>query len=150
MMKHIATLGASVAALAAAALFAAPLAMAQSPQGYQAQQEYSRDLAGAPQGFRGDDDRRYDDRRPDWRNDRYARPDFQAAQAACSRAGIQEAWRTGAYSAQYNEAPRLVESRRGWEMVGSMRVHSRKGYTYGDTVCELRRNGDVDGFTFRR
>ena len=142
MMKRIAILGASAAALAAVA---APLATAQAPQ------DYSRDLAGAPQSLRGPgEDRGYDDRRADWRNDRYSRPDFQAAQAACSRAAIQEAWRTGAYSAQYNDAPRLVESRRGWEMVGDMRVHSRKGYTYGKTICELRRNGEVDEFIFRR
>ncbi|HVY90454.1 MAG TPA: hypothetical protein VG942_16425 [Hyphomonadaceae bacterium] len=93
--------------------------------------------------FRGDD--RHD--RDDWRDNDWRRrkPDFQQVQRDCSRAGIQEAWNRGYYSAQYNNGPRLVEGRRGWEMQGQMRLHDRKGYSYVNTICRVNRGGvDID------
>ncbi len=154
MLNTLRIPGASAAALAALALFVTPAALAQTPgpaKGVQLAQVNDRELAGAPEAYRADrdgrdrNDRNDRDRgRGDWR-----RPDFQTAQAVCSRAAIEDAWRRGAYSAQYNSQPRLVEGRYGWEMVGNMRVHSRKGYSYGDTVCRLR-GDDVVQFEFLR
>jgi hypothetical protein len=69
-------------------------------------------------------------------------------QRDCSRKGIEAAWNRNYYSAQYNDAPRLTEGRNGWELRGKMRMHDRRGYSYVDTTCELRR-GDVR-FEFRR
>ncbi|MDZ4760690.1 MAG: hypothetical protein SGJ21_06420 [Alphaproteobacteria bacterium] len=160
----------SVAALAAAAFLSSPVATAQGVF-LKVQSPQNNELAGGParqpQDWRGggDDDRRYDDAQrgddgdwrygedrrygdDDWRGRRRA-PDFQTVQASCSRAAIQEAWRTNAYSAQYDGAPRLVEGRRGYELVGRVRVHSRKGYTTGATVCELR-GSDAVRFEYLR
>ncbi|MDP3736039.1 MAG: hypothetical protein Q8R02_01540 [Hyphomonadaceae bacterium] len=133
MMKHIA-LKASAAALAASmALIAAAPALAQQYG------DRDRELAGAPRAqeyppfFEGQNDR-YGDRD----NDRRRKPDFQRVQEDCSRAGIQEAWRLGYYSAQYNDGPRLEYGRQGWEMRGKMRLHNRRGYSYVNTVCDVR------------
>lgn len=136
MMKQIA-LKASAAALAASlALIAVAPALAQ-------QGDRDRDLAGAPPLFEGQSRDR--DRNGDWNdNDRNRKPDFQRIQEDCSRAGIQEAWGLGYYSAQYHDGPRLEYGRRGWEMRGKMRLHNRKGYSYVNTVCDVRGRGGVD------
>jgi Ni/Co efflux regulator RcnB len=144
MMKHIGTLGAAAAALAASAVLIAP-ALAQ--QGGQRPD----DLAGAPRLFSGQE---YD-RDRDWNNDRdnndrRNQPNFQNAQRNCSRAGIQEAWNRNYYSAQYDGGPRLEYGRRGWELRGRMRLHTNRGYSYVNTVCDLRRGGDVSDFEFLR
>jgi hypothetical protein len=143
MIKHIRTLGAVAAALAASAALIAMPALAQ---------QNDRDLAGAPRSqqeypplFSGQDqDRDWDRDRDDDRDyDRQRRPDFQAAQEQCSRAGIQEAWRRNYYSAQYDAAPRLDYGRRGWEMRGRMRLHDRRGFSHVNTVCDVRGRGGV-------
>lgn len=103
---------------------------------------------GQPPLFPGEGPYR-EDQRGDWgRNDRRNdwgryRPDFQAAQRDCSIAAIRKAWDQGFYSAQYNEGPRLVEGRYGWELRGQMRFHNRKGYGYAQVICDIRRDGDV-------
>ncbi len=138
MMKHLRTFGAAAAALAASvALISAPALAQQGRPGN------TNDLAGAP-GYRDyDRDRNYDrDRDGNWggdwnNNDRRRAPDFQWAQEQCSKAGIQEAWRRNYYSAQYNDGPKLVDGRRGWEMVGRMRLHDRRGHSYVNTVCYI-------------
>ena len=132
MLKHI-SLKASAAALAASvALIAAAPALAQ---------QY-------PPLFEGQDrDRDWDrDRDDDWNNnDRRRKPDFQRVQEDCSRAGIEEAWRLNYYSAQYHDGPRLEYGRYGWEMRGKMRLHNRRGYSYVNTVCDVRGGrGGVD------
>jgi hypothetical protein len=144
MMKKIRTLGAAAAALAASAVL---VASAQQPP-----PQYDQELEGAPRLFSGrGDDREYDrsDRDRDWDRGR-DRPDFQYAQRNCSRAGNQEAWNRNYYSAQYDGGPRLEYGRYGWELRGRMRLHSNRGYTYANTVCDLRRNGDVSDFDFLR
>jgi hypothetical protein len=169
-MKHRLVALWSVAALAATALFAA--ASAQQPRlegapGYQRNEpprvaqprrvEPQRvdpprtDVQRAPSGpgevfNRGPGP----DRNRDWDRDRGRQPDFQTVQAACSRAAIREAWDRGFYSAQYEGGPRLVDNRRGWEMRGRVRLHDRRGYSFVDTVCDLRRNGEVQDFDFLR
>ena len=111
------------------------------------------ELAGAPRLFSGQE---YDrDRDRDWNNDRdnndrRNQPNFQNAQRNCSRAGIQEAWNRNYYSAQYDGGPRLEYGRRGWELRGRMRLHNNRGYSYVNTVCDLRRGGDVSAFEFLR
>jgi hypothetical protein len=162
MNKHVVSLGVT-AALAAAALFAAtasaqsfprgeleggpgsrysppPTAMAPPPQ------EFQRGGPGevfnnGPDGYRGD--------RDDWNRGR-DRVDFQRAQESCSRAGIQEAWSRGYYSAQYEGGPRIENGRRGPEMRGRMRLHDRKGYSFKETICGLRRGGEAADFDFVR
>jgi hypothetical protein len=166
MKKRIWTFRASTAALAASVVLASASTTAFA-------QQYGHDdgqLAGAPRSqsqpqyqpspapplFSGQRDDSNNDRdwnngndrdRDDWRNNN-RKPDFQDVQEKCSKAGIQEAWRRNYYSAQYNNGPRLVETRRGWEMRGQMRLHDRKGYHYTDTAC-LVRGGNVD-FEFLR
>ena len=127
MMKHI-SLKASAAALAAsmALIAVAPALAQQTPQLFEGQEAYR--------------DRDRDDNRDDNR-DRNRKPDFQWAQEQCSRAGINEAWRRGYYSAQYHDpAPRLERGRYGWEMRGKMRLHNRRGYSYVNTACDVRGN----------
>lgn len=144
MSKNI-VLKASAAALAASlALLAVVPAVAQPPG------RNDPELAGAPPLFKGQQPEGYRDRDGNWndRDDwRRRKPDFQQMQRDCSREGIQEAWDRNFYSAQYNDAPRLVEGRYGWELRGSMRLHGRKGYSYVDTVCSMDR-GNVR-FDFR-
>lgn len=140
MTKHITSRVAAAALAASIALAAAVPAFAQ-PGGN------ARDngqLAGAPPLFSGQEDFRRGDR-DDWRR---RKPDFQTMQRDCSKKGIEAAWDRNYYSAQYNDAPRLVEGRYGWELRGKMRMHDRKGYSYVDTICDFDR-GRVD-FEFRR
>jgi hypothetical protein len=168
MSKHLLSLG-TAAALAAVALFAAsanaqsfpragdleggpgsriapPLVTAQAPA---PPQQFRRGpgevFNNGPDGYRDDRDRDRDD----WRRGRDP-IDFQRAQESCSRAGIKEAWDRGYYSAQYEGGPRIVDGRRGPEMRGRMRLHDRKGYSYTETVCELRRGGEAVDFDFVR
>jgi hypothetical protein len=135
-MKNTFSTKAVAAALAAsmALAFAAP-ALAQPG---------SRDdgrLEGGPPLFSGQrDDRGWNDNNADWRR---RKPDFQTVQRDCSMAGIREAWNRNFYSAQYDNGPKLVEGRNGWEMQGKMRLHDRKGYAYADSWCQVSRNGDV-------
>lgn len=145
MSKNI-VLKASAAALAASLALAAAVPAFAQPQGRYNDPE----LAGAPPLFQGQGPEAYGGR-GGWKDNDWKRwkPDFQQMQRDCSRAGIQEAWNRDYYSAQYNEAPRLVEGRYGWEMRGSMRLHGRKGYRYADTVCEASRGGGVR-FDFRK
>jgi hypothetical protein len=133
-----AALAASVALAAAVPAFAQPSGRYQDPQ-----------LEGAPPLFSGQDYRSHRGwgERDDWRR---RKPDFQQMQRDCSRAGIQEAWSRSFYSAQYNNSPRLMEGRYGWELRGNMRLHNSRGYSYADTVCTANgRGGDVR-FEFRR
>ena len=136
-MKNAFTSKAVAAALAAsmALAFAAP-ALAQP--GYR---DDGR-LEGGPPLFAGQD--RRDDRgwsdRDDWQR---RKPDFQTVQRDCSMAGIREAWNRNFYSAQYDEGPKLIEGRNGWEMRGKMRLHDRRGYAYADSWCEVGRNGEA-------
>ena len=145
MMKNIRVLAAAATALAvSASLVSAAPALAQ-------QDQQSQELDGAPRLFSGqeynrDDYRGNNDR--DWDRDR--RPDFQYAQRNCSREAIREAWNRNYYSAQYDGGPRLEHSRNGWEMRGRMRLHNNRGYSYVNTVCDLRRNGEVSDFDFLR
>ena len=139
MTKHI--LSKAVAAALAASMALAVAVPAFAQPGVQRQD--------SPPLFAGQNDFRRGD--GDWndRDDsRRRKPDFQQLQRDCSREGIEAAWNRNYYSAQYNDAPRLVESRNGWELRGKMRMHDRRGYSYVDTVCEYRR-GDVR-FEFRR
>jgi hypothetical protein len=142
MMKRIRIIGAAAAALAASAVFIAGPAIAQ-------------ELAGGPRSEREtprlfseqNRDRDWsDDRDRDWNRDRDRRraPDFQYAQQQCSRSAIQEAWRRGYYSAQYDGRPRLEDGRRGWELRGRIRLHDRRGYSYVNTICDLRNRGGAD------
>ena len=158
MNKPIRILTASAAALAASLALAASV-----PAAAQQGQYRNNDLAGGPgsqptpQLF-PNQDRDYDrdyhgDDRGDYRygdNDRRRAPDFQNAQRACSRAGIQEAWNRNFYSAQYDGGPRLEYGRRGWELRGRMRLHNNRGYSYVNTVCDLGRGGSADHFEFLR
>lgn len=136
MMKHLRTYAAAAAALAASALLFAP-ALAQQPR---------PELDGAPR-LSSDRDRNWD-RDREWDRDRDRRPNFQHAQRDCSRAGIREAWDRNYYSAQYHDGPRMVEGRYGWELRGRMRLHSSRGHSYVDTVCDISR-GNVR-IEFRR
>ncbi len=132
MMKHIKILKASVAALAASmALVASGSAGAQKLEGAPRGEQY-------PQLFSGED--RNNNNWNDNNNWRRNKPNFQNAQRDCSRAGIREAWDRNYYSAQYDNAPKLHEGRRGWELRGRMRLHDRSGYRYVDTACEINRN----------
>lgn len=157
MMKHIRFPGSAAAALAASAILLSTSAFAQGAPGYNRAPPAPPELSGGP-GFRGDEFRREDWRNEDWRNDdwrnddrrgddfrgdRRRAPDFQTAQAQCSRAGIQVAWGQGFYSAQYDGKPRFVEARRGWEFHGRMRLHDRRGYSYVNTICDFGGRGDA-------
>lgn len=155
MMKHIRSLGSAAAALAVSATFVAAPAFAQGAPAAKHVQ-HAQELSGAP-GFRGEHEFRGDREvrgAPDWRGDRdedwrgegdwrRRAPDFQTAQAQCSRAGIQMAWNQGFYSAQYDGKPRFVEARRGWELHGRMRLHNQRGYSHVNTICDMRGRGDA-------
>lgn len=139
---------------AVAAALAASMALAFAAPAL-AQPGYRDDgrLEGGPPLFSG----QRDDRGGDWndrgwnQNDRgqsdrdwqRRKPDFQTVQRDCSIASIREAWNRNFYSAQYDNGPKLVEGRYGWEMQGKVRLHDRKGYGYADSWCEVGRNGDV-------
>ncbi|MEP7211133.1 MAG: hypothetical protein ABI740_09880 [Alphaproteobacteria bacterium] len=134
MSNHLKLLGTSAAALAAFTLLASPASFAQRP--------------GPPPGPPGanrpgdrDDYWRGEDwRRGNWRKDTAY---FQRAQETCSKMAIQDVWRQGGYSAQYEVGPKLIEGRRGPELRGSMRVHDRRGLRFSPTVCELGRGGEA-------
>ena len=106
-------------------------------------------LLGHDRGRNRDNDRDRDWDR-DWDRGRDRRPDIHNAQRNCSRVGIQEAWNRNYYSAQYDGGPRLEYGRYGWELRGRMRLHNNRGYSYINTVCDLRRNGEVSDFDFIR
>jgi Ni/Co efflux regulator RcnB len=144
MIKHIRTLGAAAAALAASAV----LVSASTPALAQQFPDQSEELEGAPRLFSGQD---YD-RDRDWDRERDSdrRPDYQHAQRNCSREANREAWDRNYYSAQYDNGPRLEYDRNGWQLRGRMRLHDRRGYSHVNTVCDLRRNGEVTDFDFLR
>jgi hypothetical protein len=137
MMKHLRTIGAVTAALAASAVLLAPALAQQGPGG----------LAGAP-GYQQQRDNNYNDRNGDWdRNDysdrnpdwRRRSPDINWATEQCSRAANRDAERRNFFSAQYDgKAPRLVEGRRGWELHGRLRIHDPRGMHYENAICDLR------------
>lgn len=125
------------------ASYAAAPALAQPAYG---DEWPDRTGAGSAYGQRADD---YDTFRG-WRDHQtkpLPRPDFQRLQRDCARAGIEAAWDRSFYSAQYNEGPRLISTEDGWEMRGAMRLHSRSGFSYVDTICRLTRSGVI--FRFR-
>lgn len=150
MMKHIRSVGTVAAALAVSMVLVSATASAQAGGGPRGDV-----LAGAPpsEAFRygGDDrrDNRRDDRRDDWRGHKHG-PDYHTAIRECSRESIQNAWRRGFYSAQYEREPRLVGTRRGWELVGRVRLQDRRGFSFVNTVCDLRPNGQVVSFAVVR
>ena len=175
MINRFHRLGSAAAALAAATVLSSTPAAAQTPNlelegGPGSQRAAPRSVAPpsvapqtlAQQEYRGSfpggrEWRDYDDRddRDDrsWRNDDWRsegrQPDFQTVQKECSRAAVEEGWRRGFYSAQYNDGPRLVAGPRGWEMRGQLRLHDRKGYHYTGSICEWGR-GQVEDFAFTR
>jgi hypothetical protein len=138
MMKHIRTVIAATAALAASAAVLAP-ALAQQGPGYN-----NQDLAGAPGEYRGQDynrdynrdDRDYD-RNGGWNGGR--QPDYNWAVSQCSRAANQEVWRDNGFSAQYDgKAPRFYNQRRGgWELHGRLRIHDQRGFSYVNAICDI-------------
>lgn len=141
MTKRIPLLKTAAAALAASVAFAFAVPAFAQPGLYP--HDDGR-LDGGPPLFSGQDDDFGVDRGRDYRGrDDWARrkPDFQDAQRDCSIAGIRRVWNQGFYSAQYHESPRLIDGRNGWEMVGRMRLHDRKGYAYVDTWCSIGRDG---------
>jgi hypothetical protein len=146
MNRHLRILGAVAAALAVSAaapamsqvLDGAPRTDQQTPRLFE-NQVPNRDWEREDDRDDRDRDR---DRDSEW--DRERRPDFQWVQGECSKAGIYEAWRRNYYSAQYHEGPRLERGRYGWEMRGRMRLHDRRGYSYVNTVCDVRNRGDVE------
>ncbi|MBI1341104.1 DUF3011 domain-containing protein [bacterium] len=97
------------------------------------------DLIGGP-GYRrrGDEDR-------DWRDDRL---DTRHAIGLCARAAVREAWRSDAWSAQYESEPRVEWGRRGAEVTGRVRVHHDRGFYSARATC-LIRNGQVLSFDLR-
>jgi hypothetical protein len=137
MMKHIRTVIAATAALAASAAVLAP-ALAQQGPGYNPNYN-NQDLAGAPDAFRGQDrnrDNDYDRNNSGWNGGR--QPDYNWAVQQCSRAANQEVWRTNGFSAQYDgKAPKLYNQRRGWEMHGRLRIHDERGFSYVNAICDL-------------
>lgn len=144
MMKHIKKVGIAAAALAASAGLVSTSAVAQELAGRSGAEAQRHDQ------YRGDRDHDWRDRGHRGDRDR-GRIDFQTAQRTCSRMGVQEAWNRNYYSAQYDGAPRLVDSRRGgWELRGRMRLHDRSGYRTVDTACDLRRGGEAVKFDFLR
>jgi hypothetical protein len=117
------------------------------------------DLAGGPGGYippagqrdaipdRDYETRDYgtDDR--DWRDEserRVAPGRLAQSIAACSREANDVAWDRGAWSAQYADSPRLVETRDRFELRGRMRVHDDRGFHLEDSRCETRRGKVVD------
>ena len=131
MMKHLRTIGAATAALAASAVLLAPaLAQQGPPAGYS-----NNDLAGG-QNYRDRDDYRDGDR-GGWNGGR--QPEYNWAVEQCSRAANQEVWRQNGFSAQYDgKAPRFYEARRsGWELHGRLRIHDRRGFSYVNAICDL-------------
>lgn len=135
MMKHIRTVAAATAALAASAVFLAP-ALAQQGPGYNP--NYNNELAGGPDAFRGQDYRDRDDynRNGGWNGGR--QPDYNWAVSQCSRAANQEVWRQNGFSAQYDgKAPKMYNQRRGWEMHGRLRIHDERGFNYVNAICDL-------------
>lgn len=140
MMKNIRSLGAAAAALAASAVLVSAAAPALAQQ--------SQELDGAPRLFSGQDR----DRDRDWNNGpgRDSRPDYDRALRNCSREANRDGWDRDYFSVQYDREPRLEYNRNGWELRGRMRVHDRRGYSQINTVCDVRRNGDVTDFDFLR
>jgi len=138
MMKHIRTVIAATAALAASAAVLAPaLAQQGPPAGYN-----NQDLVGGQDAFRGqdynrdrDNDRNYNGN-GGWNGGR--QPDYNWAVQQCSRAANQEIWRTNGFSAQYDgKAPKLYDQRRGWELHGRFRIHDQRGFSYVNAICDL-------------
>lgn len=138
MTKNIRTLGAAAAALVASAALVSASTPASAQRSPEQSPEQSQELEGAPRLFSGQE------------YDRDRRPDYQHAQRNCSREANREAWDRNYYSAQYDGGPRLDYGRNGWELRGRMRLHNSRGYSYANTVCDLRRNGEVSDFDFLR
>ena len=138
MMKHIRTVIAATAALAASAAVLAPaLAQQGPPPGYS-----NQDLAGSQDAFRGQDRNRDNDNdrntgNSGWNGGR--QPDYNWAVQQCSRAANQEVWRTNGFSAQYDgKAPKLYDQHRGsWELHGRLRIHDQRGFSYVNAICDL-------------
>jgi hypothetical protein len=147
MMMNLRTLGAVAAALAVSAVPVSAQQFAQQPL----PPAQSDELEGAPRLFSDrNSDRDYDRDGRDRSRERDRRPDYDRAERNCSREANREAWNRDYYSAQYDREPRLDYNRNGWELRGRMRLHGSRGYSYVNTVCEVRRNGDVDDFDFLR
>lgn len=114
------------------------------------------ELAGGPGGYippagsYGDrDDRGHE------RNDRDEAEDHRILNgrlaqsiAACSREANIFVQDRGAWSAQYADSPRLVETRGNYELRGRMRIHDDRGFHIEDSRCQVRR-GDVVDFQMR-
>lgn len=140
MMKRIWILGSAAAALAVSATLVAAPALAQGAPGMK--DAPVAELYGGP-GYRGPEPV---SGRHDYRGDPRGRgPGFDRSVMQCSRAGIEQAWSRGYYSAQYDSSPRLVNGRRGWEMHGRMKLHDRRGFVMQNTICDLGgRNARID------
>lgn len=114
------------------------------------------DLAGGPGGYippagaYGDRDHRdYERSDRDERDDqRVLNGRLAQSIGACSREANDFVQDRGAWSAQYVENPRLVESRGNYELRGRMRIHDDRGFHIEDSRCEVRR-GDVVKFQMR-
>ena len=147
MLMNIRIMGAAAAALAVSAVPVSAQQFSQQPP-----LARSDELDGAPRLFSDrdrDSNRDYDRDDRDGGRDR-GRPDYDRAQRNCSREANRDAWSRDYYSAQYDREPRLERDRDGWKLLGRMRLQDRRGYSYLNTACDLRRNGDVEDFDFLR
>ena len=116
------------------------------------------DLAGGPGSYghpreadSHDYEYRDDDRRDGEHGDRDAHPlsgRLSQSIAACAREANEIAWEQGAWSAQYTERPRLVETRSSFELRGRLRIHDERGFHTEESRCEVRR-GEVIDFELR-
>ncbi len=127
MMKHTIKFGIAAAALAASVVLIPSIASAQGFGGNNQPQ-----LAGGPQSWDRDRDRGHHGGRN--------RVSQETAVRVCYRAMDRELGSRNAFSMQYDGEPRLRETRKGYELRGRVRIHSARGFSHLETVCEL--NGD--------
>lgn len=126
MMKHIGKVGIVAAALAASMVLVPAIATAQGFGG-----QNNNELAGGPPtSWNRDNDR---DRGFNGRH----RLSQETAVRVCYRSMDRELGSRSAYSMQYDGEPRLRETRRGYELRGRVRIHSPRGFSHVETVCEL-------------
>lgn len=144
MMKTLAKISASAAALAASAALA-PTAVADQTSAarhgqtttIRIQHRDDDELWGGRGDRRGD--RGWGGDRRGWGGE-YGRLTQAGAVDVCYRAMNRELGGRQYWSIQYDGEPRLREERHGYELRGRVRLHGPRGFSHLETVCELNGN----------
>lgn len=111
--------------------------------------DYDRDRSDRSYEARRDGDRDFDNDDRNWADRNWRDRLYRKSVEACSHEAVEEAWRRGFWSAQYEVDPRFSFEYRRFEVRGRVRLHGDRGFTLADTVCRVERDGDVQDFQMR-